>query len=88
VTDPYSEIAHHFPNEVAIGGALITMVEPNPGREHAYNRWYEDDHFYSGAMQGPNHHGDLAASGLGRLRFSGCFVPTVVGSDRYVGELR
>jgi hypothetical protein len=53
VTDPYTEIAHHLPNDVAIGGALITMVEPNPGYEHAYNRWYEDDHFYSGAMHGP-----------------------------------
>jgi hypothetical protein len=53
MTDPYSEIAHHLPNEVAIGGALITMVEPNPGHEHAYNRWYEDDHFYSGAVHGP-----------------------------------
>jgi hypothetical protein len=29
------------------------MVEPHPGHEHAYNRWYEDDHFYSGAMHGP-----------------------------------
>jgi hypothetical protein len=52
-TDPYSAIALHLPNDVAIGGALITMVEPNPGREQAFNRWYEDDHFYSGAMQGP-----------------------------------
>jgi hypothetical protein len=53
MTDPYTEIAHHLPNEVAIGGALITMVEPQPGHEQAYNRWYEDDHFYSGAMHGP-----------------------------------
>ncbi len=53
MTDPYTEIAHHLPNDVAIGGALITMVEPHPGHEHAYNRWYEDDHFYSGAMHGP-----------------------------------
>lgn len=52
-TDPYTSVAHHLPNEVQIGGALITMVEPHPGHEHAYNRWYEDDHFYSGAMQGP-----------------------------------
>jgi hypothetical protein len=29
------------------------MVEPHRGYEHAYNRWYEDDHFYSGAMHGP-----------------------------------
>jgi len=53
MTDPYREIALHLPNDVAIGGALITMVEPNPGHERAYNRWYEDDHFYSGAMHGP-----------------------------------
>src|SRR6202790_914062 len=52
-TDPYDEIAHHLPNEVKLGGALITMVEPHPGHERAYNRWYEDDHFYSGAMVGP-----------------------------------
>ena len=49
----YEQIAHHQPNDVRIGGALITMVEPNPGHERAYNRWYEDDHFYSGAMHGP-----------------------------------
>ena len=53
MSDPYREIALHLPNDVAIGGALITMVEPNLGHDHAYNRWYEDDHFYSGAMQGP-----------------------------------
>ena len=53
MSDPYSEIALHLPNDVEIGGALITMVEPDPGHERAYNRWYEDDHFYSGAMHGP-----------------------------------
>lgn len=51
--DPYRAVALHLPNTVEIGGALITMVEPEPGFERAYNRWYEDDHFYSGAMQGP-----------------------------------
>lgn len=34
------------------------------------------------------HHAELAASGLGALRFSGAFVPTQVGTDRYVDELR
>jgi hypothetical protein len=53
MTDPYVAIAHHFPNEVRVGGALITLVEPHLGFEAAYNRWYEDDHFYSGAMAGP-----------------------------------
>lgn len=53
MTDPYTEIARQLPNDVGIGGALITMVEPDVGHEQAYNRWYEDDHFYSGAMHGP-----------------------------------
>ncbi len=34
------------------------------------------------------HHGDLDAGGVGTLRFSGAFVPTVVGTDRYVDDLR
>jgi hypothetical protein len=29
------------------------MVEPHPGTERAYNRWYEDDHYYSGALAMP-----------------------------------
>lgn len=53
MSDPYVEIAHSLPNEVRVGGALITLVEPHAGFEAAYNRWYEDDHFYSGAMAGP-----------------------------------
>jgi hypothetical protein len=51
--DIYDQVALHLPNAVKVGGALITMVEPDVGHEHAYNRWYEDDHFYSGAMHGP-----------------------------------
>lgn len=52
--DPrYSELASVGPYEPAIGGALITMVQPNPGHEIAYNRWYEDDHFYAGALAMP-----------------------------------
>ncbi|NEE43872.1 hypothetical protein G3M55_04510, partial [Streptomyces sp. SID8455] len=35
------------------GHALITMVEPHPGHEYAYNRWYEDDHYYAGATAMP-----------------------------------
>jgi hypothetical protein len=49
--DPfYTDIPSKLTHEVGIGGALITMVEPHVGHERAYNRWYEDDHFYSGAM--------------------------------------
>ena len=50
---PYSTLPAEGPDEVIIGSALITMVEPHEGHEHAYNRWYEDDHFYSGAMAMP-----------------------------------
>jgi hypothetical protein len=51
--NPYSTLPAEGPYEVAIGSALITMVEPHAGHEWAYNRWYEDDHFYSGAMAMP-----------------------------------
>lgn len=37
---------------IRLGSLLFTMVEPRPGFEQAYNRWYERDHFYSGCMIG------------------------------------
>jgi hypothetical protein len=49
----YTELAATGPYEAKIGSALITMVEPHVGHERAYNRWYEDDHFNSGAMAMP-----------------------------------
>jgi hypothetical protein len=38
---------------VRVGSMLLTMVDPNPGYEKAYNRWYERDHYYDGCMVGP-----------------------------------
>jgi hypothetical protein len=38
---------------IKLGPILFTMVDPNPGHEVAYNRWYERDHFYAGCMIGP-----------------------------------
>lgn len=49
----YAELASVGPYGVRPGHALITMVEPHPGHEYAYNRWYEDDHYYAGAMAMP-----------------------------------
>jgi hypothetical protein len=49
----YGELPATYTHEVAIGGALITMVEPHVGHEYEYNRWYEDDHFYAGATAMP-----------------------------------
>ena len=37
---------------IALGGALVTVVEPRRGHEVEYNRWYERDHFYAGCMIG------------------------------------
>ena len=39
--------------EIRLGSYLFTMIEPHPGHEVAYNRWYERDHFYAGCMIGP-----------------------------------
>ncbi|MCW2830840.1 MAG: hypothetical protein JWP31_1532 [Aeromicrobium sp.] len=38
---------------VGVGHALISLVEPHAGEERRYNRWYEDDHFFAGAMHAP-----------------------------------
>ncbi|HEX4218332.1 MAG TPA: hypothetical protein VHZ02_08190 [Acidimicrobiales bacterium] len=38
---------------VKVGSMLMTLVDPSPGYEQAYNRWYERDHFYAGCMIGP-----------------------------------
>ncbi|MFH8567165.1 hypothetical protein [Streptomyces sp. NPDC017993] len=49
----YAALAAVGPYGVHPGHALITMVEPHPGHEYAYNRWYEDDHYIAGAMAMP-----------------------------------
>ncbi|MEU4202433.1 hypothetical protein AB0F64_21120 [Streptomyces sp. NPDC026294] len=49
----YAELAAVGPYGVCPGHALITMVEPHPGHESTYNRWYEDDHYLAGAMAMP-----------------------------------
>jgi len=40
------------PEEVGLGSVLVSLLEPRPGDEVAFNRWYERDHFYSGCMVG------------------------------------
>jgi hypothetical protein len=52
-SEVYADLAAVGPYGVRPGHALITMVEPHPGQEYAYNRWYEDDHYYAGAMAMP-----------------------------------
>jgi hypothetical protein len=50
---PFAELARVGPYAPVLGTALITLMEPHVGHERAYNRWYEDDHFVSGAMAFP-----------------------------------
>jgi hypothetical protein len=38
---------------IKVGSMLLTLVDPHPGFERAYNRWYERDHYYAGCMVGP-----------------------------------
>ena len=38
--------------EVKLGSALVSLLDPTPGEEVAFHRWYERDHFYSGVMFG------------------------------------
>jgi hypothetical protein len=37
---------------ISLGGALLTLIQPLPGHETSYNRWYEKDHLYA-TLQGP-----------------------------------
>lgn len=47
---PYTNLPLEGPHDVAVGHALLTMVEPRVGHERSFNRWYEDDHIFSGAL--------------------------------------
>jgi hypothetical protein len=50
----YAALAARGGTRSALGSAFVSLVEPHPGHERAYNRWYEDDHFYSpGALAMP-----------------------------------
>lgn len=39
--------------EVAIGTAIVSYIEPAPGYAVAFNRWYERDHFPATVLAGP-----------------------------------
>jgi hypothetical protein len=38
---------------VEIGTAIVSYIEPHPGEEVAFNRWYERDHFPATVKAGP-----------------------------------
>ena len=41
------------PGAVRLGSLLVSLLEPEPGDEVGFHRWYERDHFYAGCMAGP-----------------------------------
>lgn len=49
---PTSSATGPIEGPIALGYALITLVEPRRGHEVEYNRWYEEDHFYAGCLAG------------------------------------
>ncbi|MDB5453117.1 MAG: hypothetical protein JWO33_1695 [Caulobacteraceae bacterium] len=51
--DIYADLPWEGPYDIGVGYALITLVEPHLGREQAYNRWYEDECYFAGAMYEP-----------------------------------
>ncbi|MFF0450237.1 hypothetical protein ACFYT4_28265 [Streptomyces sp. NPDC004609] len=102
-SEVYAELAAVGPYGVRPGHALITMVEPHPGHEYAYNRWYEDDHYYAGAMAMPWMYAGrrwVATRELQRLRYpeksavaqpvsAGCYLSTYWITDgRYADHMK
>lgn len=53
LTDTYAALVDLGSSGAGVGGMLITTLDPGPGDELRYTRWYEDDHFISGAMVWP-----------------------------------
>ncbi|MFI9104630.1 hypothetical protein ACIGXA_29370 [Streptomyces fildesensis] len=102
-SEVYAELASVGPYGVRVGHALITMVEPLPGHEYAYNRWYEDDHFIAGAMAMPWMYAGrrwVATRDLQLLRYpeksavaqpvtAGCYISTYwVTAGRYDDHMK
>ncbi|MFI5623385.1 hypothetical protein ACIA03_07960 [Nocardioides sp. NPDC051685] len=77
------------PVEVRVGAMLLNIADPEPGWGREYNRWYEDDHFFHGAMMAPwvfagrRWVAPATLRGLQYSRTGGVFDPP--GSGRYAG---
>jgi hypothetical protein len=48
----YAEDGSNDACEIALGSVLVSLLDPEPGREAEFHRWYERDHFYAGVMIG------------------------------------
>ncbi|THW94079.1 hypothetical protein D6D17_08186 [Aureobasidium pullulans] len=84
--------------DVHIGAAWISMIEPSPGHERSFNRWYANDHFYSGGMCLPGIFAGrrwVATKALRQLRYAntedmrdyGCYLHTNLFAAHLVDEV-
>jgi hypothetical protein len=72
---------------IKLGTMLFTMVQPRPGFEVEYNRWYERDHFYAGCMIGAYTFAGqrwVATRDLKKLRYP--IEPNAITPDPQVGS--
>lgn len=53
ILDCCEALARQGPIDSVIGKAILSVVEPEPGCEREYNRWYEDDHAIISAFACP-----------------------------------
>lgn len=53
IQQSHALIAREGPIASRLGKAILSLVEPLPGQERAYNRWYEDDHAIISALACP-----------------------------------
>ncbi len=51
--EPPDELPGEVENGVQIGTAIVSYIEPHPGKAIAFNRWYERDHFPATVKAGP-----------------------------------
>lgn len=74
------------PYGVALGSILVSLLEPEAGREREFNRWYERDHFYAGCLSGQHFFSGrrfVAPRSLKALRYpttSSAVADTSIGS--------
>lgn len=61
--------------QVGLESVNFTLVDVVPGHEAAFNRWYENDHFYAGGVLGP--------AVLGGRRW---YAPQALRSARFAGD--
>jgi hypothetical protein len=78
-----------FSQGLIAGGAASSVADPQEVGRRVCLLWFLDRGPREGFARDLNRlHDRLASSGLGEVRLSAGFIPTVPGTDMYVSELR